>query len=173
MSLVDEFIEAADRIIIDGPNGSDDAVMDFTSRVFAAYARELREDGHGGLNPKVPPSFRDVVLLRDWLRALKERREHEIATAETKVSISNSSNAYTAINMNVVNVIREIDKSDLPQDEKNELKNCLEDIGSSKNGGPRQLAEKIEKALAIAKNSAEAARAVIGLVQTIGPLLGA
>lgn len=173
MALVDEFIEDADGIIESGPGSSEDAVMDFTSRVFAAYGRELAEDGHGRLDPKKPPSYRDVVLLRDWLRALKERREHELAASATNLSVSSVSSACATNVASIVNVVREIDRSSLPQDEKEALKDCLADIESSKKEGPKQLASKIEKALSIAKNSADAARAVIGLIQALGPIYGA
>lgn len=164
-SLCDLYRKCNDIIEAGGPQEEIDSLM----MEMEGYRMQLAATG--SLPIISDRSVNGVRKLRGWLGCHAQTMGH----SQNAPSVVNTALATASSNatVTITSVIRQIDKSDLDKRQKEDLKDCIDDIEASKASNPVKLAEKIEKALSIAKNSAEAAKAVIGMVQTLGPFLGA
>lgn len=109
----------------------------------------LREHTHDGLRK-----------LRGWLALHMDNMGY----ASPTTNITNTATASANVSVSISQTFAKLEESSLSPEEVVELKASLADLLAAKEQGPTTFAEKLSKALNLAKSSATAAKAVMDFV---------
>lgn len=111
--------------------------------------------------------YADGILLDRTLSGLRKLRGwlafhmDNMGYAAPVTNITNSATASATAEVSISQTFSELEESDLSEEEITALKAALADVLAAKEQGPSKFAEKLEKALEIAKSSATAAKSVL------------
>lgn len=102
-------------------------------------------------------TLENIRVLRGWLGKYKEALPFSGSGHHIETVVSPS----ISVEVNISQTFAELEKSDLSEEELTALKASLADVLAAKEQGPTKFAEKLSKALDLAKSSATAAKAVM------------
>lgn len=102
-------------------------------------------------------TLENIRVLRGWLGKYKEALPFSGSGHHIETVVSPSIN----VEVNISQTFAELEESDLSEEELTVLKASLADLLAAKEQGPTTFAEKLSKALNLAKSSATAAKAVM------------
>lgn len=95
--------------------------------------------------------------MRGWLAFHMDNMGYATPTT----NITNTATASTTVTVSINQTFSKLEESDLSEEELTALKASLADVLAAKEQGPTKFAEKLSKALDLAKSSATAAKAVM------------